>query len=122
MANTDDFEMPCSTLRAWVIGVFWAILIPGLNQFFFFRIPSVQITSVSDSDTFTTFPMNGHMLTFLAGRCPIALLPHRQAVGEGYAKDKNLRVFPESWSIYHQRTCPNHRHGRSWRSFCVCSM
>ena len=43
--------MPCSTLRAWVIGFFWAILVPGLNQFFYFRIPSVQITSVSDTAT-----------------------------------------------------------------------
>ncbi|KIP12223.1 hypothetical protein PHLGIDRAFT_32874 [Phlebiopsis gigantea 11061_1 CR5-6] len=46
VANTDDFEMPCSTLRAWVIGIFWSILIPGLNQFFFFRFPAVTITSV----------------------------------------------------------------------------
>lgn len=39
--------MPVSTLRAWVLGIFWAILIPGMNQFFYFRYPSVAIGSVS---------------------------------------------------------------------------
>ncbi|KAG9002777.1 hypothetical protein FRB93_011379 [Tulasnella sp. JGI-2019a] len=43
VANTDDILMPCNTLRAWVIGLVWAILIPGLNQFFFLRYPSVTI-------------------------------------------------------------------------------
>lgn len=32
VANTDDPTMPCGTLRAWIIGLAWAILIPGLNQ------------------------------------------------------------------------------------------
>lgn len=43
VANTDDPDMPCGTLRAWVIGILAAILIPGLNQFFFFRFPAVSI-------------------------------------------------------------------------------
>ncbi|KAI0757887.1 OPT oligopeptide transporter protein-domain-containing protein, partial [Irpex lacteus] len=38
--------MPCATFRAWFIGICWAILIPGLNQFFFFRFPSVTITGI----------------------------------------------------------------------------
>jgi hypothetical protein len=46
VANTDDPAMPTSTFRAWVIGLMWAILIPGVNQFFFFRYPSVNITQV----------------------------------------------------------------------------
>lgn len=46
VANTDDPTMPSSTFRAWVIGLMWAILIPGVNQFFFFRYPSVNITQV----------------------------------------------------------------------------
>jgi hypothetical protein len=29
IANTDDPDMPASTIRAWVIGLLWAILIPG---------------------------------------------------------------------------------------------
>ncbi|KAI0319314.1 OPT oligopeptide transporter [Amylostereum chailletii] len=43
VANTDDPEMPAGTLRAWVIGFLWAILLPGVNQFFFFRFPSVTV-------------------------------------------------------------------------------
>ncbi|KAI0089580.1 small oligopeptide transporter [Irpex rosettiformis] len=46
VANTDDPDMPCNTFRAWFIGICWAILIPGLNQFFFFRFPSVTITGI----------------------------------------------------------------------------
>ena len=33
VANTDDFDMPCATFRAWLVGLVWAIIIPGLNQF-----------------------------------------------------------------------------------------
>lgn len=39
--------MPVNTLRAWVIGIVWAIILPGMNQFFFFRYPSVTVTGVS---------------------------------------------------------------------------
>lgn len=35
--------MPCSTIRAWTIGLIWAVIIPGLNQFFFFRYPAVYV-------------------------------------------------------------------------------
>jgi len=28
VANTDDTEIPCSTFRAWVLGLAWAIIIP----------------------------------------------------------------------------------------------
>jgi len=46
VSNTDDMEMPADTFRAWMIGLFWAIFIPGLNQFFHFRYPGVTIGSV----------------------------------------------------------------------------
>jgi hypothetical protein len=46
VANTDDPEMPVSTFRAWLFGLIWAIIIPGLNQFFYFRYPSVTISSI----------------------------------------------------------------------------
>ena len=32
VANTDDVDMPASTLRSWVIGVAFAILVPGLDS------------------------------------------------------------------------------------------
>ncbi|KAG5645321.1 hypothetical protein DXG03_006510 [Asterophora parasitica] len=46
VANTDDPDIPVSTIRAWVLGLIWAIIIPGLNQFFFFRYPSVSVSGI----------------------------------------------------------------------------
>jgi hypothetical protein len=46
VANTDDPTMPSSTFRAWVVGLILAVLIPGINQFLFFRYPSIAITQV----------------------------------------------------------------------------
>jgi len=43
VANFDDPTMPVSTLRAWILGICWAMIIPGINQFFYFRYPSVAI-------------------------------------------------------------------------------
>jgi|SRR5579863_1770129 len=53
VANTDDPTMPASNFRAWVVGLMWAVIIPGVNQFFFFRYPSVTITSVCPSVVFS---------------------------------------------------------------------
>lgn len=77
VANTDDTSIPASTFRTWVLGLFWAIIIPvsgrkedsigpyilnpfleqGLNQFFFFRYPSVQVSGVSIVDKIASFNM-----------------------------------------------------------------
>ncbi|KAI9510643.1 OPT oligopeptide transporter [Russula earlei] len=46
VSNTDDMEIPVDTLRAWTIGLFWAVVIPGLNQFLHFRYPSITIGSL----------------------------------------------------------------------------
>ena len=46
LTNTDDPSIPAMTLRVWVIGMIWAIIIPGMNQFFFFRFPAVTVTGV----------------------------------------------------------------------------
>ncbi|TFY70179.1 hypothetical protein EVG20_g2824 [Dentipellis fragilis] len=46
VSNTDDMFMPADTLRAWTIGLLWAILIPGLNQFLNFRYPAITIGSL----------------------------------------------------------------------------
>ena len=47
VANTDDPDMPVNTIRAWTIGIIWSIILPGMNQFFFFRYPSVTVGGVS---------------------------------------------------------------------------
>ncbi|KAI0051360.1 OPT oligopeptide transporter [Auriscalpium vulgare] len=46
VANTDDPSMPVSTIRTWIFGIIWAILIPGINQFFFFRYPGVFVSGI----------------------------------------------------------------------------
>ncbi|KAI0044883.1 oligopeptide transporter [Auriscalpium vulgare] len=46
VSNTDDMLMPASTIRAWTIGLLWSIIIPGLNQFLFFRYPSITVGSL----------------------------------------------------------------------------
>ena len=47
VANFDDVQMPAATLRAWVLGMSWAILLAGVNQFYFFRYPSIVVPGVS---------------------------------------------------------------------------
>jgi len=72
-ANTDDPTVPVSTTRSWTLGIFWAIIIPvlsnhkiyfggtvlidsqSLNQFFFFRYPSIQLTGIVAQ--LLTYPM-----------------------------------------------------------------
>ena len=70
VANTDDPTMPVATIRTWVIGVIWAIIIPGLNQFFFFRYPSVSITGIV-----------AQLLSFPVGRAAAAWLPNWTILG-----------------------------------------
>jgi hypothetical protein len=70
VANTDDPEMPVNTLRAWILGLFWAILISGLNQFFFFRFPSVTISNLV-----------AQLLSYPMGRAYALVLPNIRIFG-----------------------------------------
>ncbi|KAF7291148.1 OPT oligopeptide transporter [Mycena indigotica] len=70
VANTDDPTIPVATLRAWVLGLIWAIIIPGLNQFFFFRYPAVTVTSIV-----------AQLLTFPLGRAWARVLPNISIFG-----------------------------------------
>ena len=38
--------MPVNTFRAWSLGLLWAIIIPGMNEFYYFRYPSLMVTGV----------------------------------------------------------------------------
>jgi OPT oligopeptide transporter protein len=49
VANTDDPTMPSSTIRAWVVGLIWTVLISGVNQFFYFRYPNIAIDQVCET-------------------------------------------------------------------------
>lgn len=70
VANTDDPDIPVATVRSWVIGLVWAILIPGVNQFFFFRYPSVTITGIV-----------AQLLAFPVGRAWAAAMPNIRIFG-----------------------------------------
>ncbi|KAF5319703.1 hypothetical protein D9619_008669 [Psilocybe cf. subviscida] len=70
VANTDDPTIPVNTFRAWVLGLIWAIIIPGLNQFFFFRYPSVTVTGIV-----------AQLLIFPMGRAWARLLPNVKILG-----------------------------------------
>ncbi|KLO10273.1 OPT oligopeptide transporter [Schizopora paradoxa] len=70
VANTDDPDMPVSTLRVWVLGLVFAILISGLNQFFFFRFPSVSISGLA-----------AQLLSFPVGRLWARIMPNKRIFG-----------------------------------------
>ncbi|KAG0691921.1 OPT oligopeptide transporter [Suillus ampliporus] len=70
VSNTDDMSMPVNTLRAWIMGFFWVLIIPGLNQFFFFRYPSVNITGIV-----------AQLLSFPMGRLWAAVVPNISVFG-----------------------------------------
>jgi hypothetical protein len=46
VSNVDDPSLPVSTIRAWTLGILWAVFLPGVNQFFHFRYPSLLISGV----------------------------------------------------------------------------
>ncbi|KDQ52977.1 hypothetical protein JAAARDRAFT_137861, partial [Jaapia argillacea MUCL 33604] len=70
VANTDDLDMPASTFRTWVLGLTWAVLLPGINQFFFFRYPSVGVGGTI-----------AQLVTFPIGRAWAAYMPHWKFFG-----------------------------------------
>ncbi|KAH7928158.1 small oligopeptide transporter [Leucogyrophana mollusca] len=70
VANTDDPEMVVASFRTWVIGLLWAILIPGLNQFFFFRYPAITISSLV-----------AQLLSFPVGRLWAWIVPRKTVIG-----------------------------------------
>ncbi|KDQ55449.1 hypothetical protein JAAARDRAFT_133924 [Jaapia argillacea MUCL 33604] len=55
VANFDDPTMPALTLRVLVIGIIWAIVLPGLNQFYYFRYPGIAISGLVAQ--LVTFPL-----------------------------------------------------------------
>lgn len=80
VANTDDPSIPCNSFRAWVLGISWAILIAGLNQFFFFRYPAVNISGIA-----------AQLLCFPVGRAWAKVVPNVRIFG--------VRMNPGPFSI-----------------------
>ncbi|KLO07527.1 OPT oligopeptide transporter [Schizopora paradoxa] len=46
VANTDDSAMPASTIRSWTIGLFFVVVMAGMN-FFYYRYPTVYIGNLA---------------------------------------------------------------------------
>ena len=64
VANHDDPNTPCGTIRAWMIGIFFSVTMAVINQLFSVRQPSIHI--------------GGHVAQLLAypfGRAAAAWLP-----------------------------------------------
>jgi len=43
--NHDDVDIPCSTVRAWTIGIGFSILLGFINQLFSIRTPAITVSS-----------------------------------------------------------------------------
>ncbi|KAI0794846.1 OPT oligopeptide transporter protein-domain-containing protein [Abortiporus biennis] len=63
VANYDDPDMPVTTLRAWVIGLCWAMIIPGVNQFFYMRYPTIVVSNLVAQ--LVSFPMGRAWARFM---------------------------------------------------------
>jgi hypothetical protein len=119
VANTDDPSIHATTLRTWVLGLAWAIIMPGVNQFFFFRYPSVPITGIV-----------AQLLSFPIGRFCAAYLPRKKIFGISLnpgpftIKEHVLITVGDLFndvlaSFYHH--LPIIDHGFSGRDICLCS-
>jgi len=45
VSNKDDPSAPCSTIRAWTIGIFFSVFLAFINQLFSIRQPPINIDS-----------------------------------------------------------------------------
>ncbi|PCH41947.1 small oligopeptide transporter, partial [Wolfiporia cocos MD-104 SS10] len=70
VANYDDPSMPVTTIRSWMLGVCWAIVLPGVNQFYYFRYPSLLVG-----------PVVAQLATFPLGRAWARFVPRVKLFG-----------------------------------------
>ena len=113
VANTDDPTMPSSTFRAWVVGLILAIIIPGVNQFFFFRYPSITLDVVCLPSLFESVvsPLLNQVLA--KQEYPFAVdLPDAQVVGSLHAEGFHLRCLAQPRTIHYQRARHHHHHSQ----------
>ncbi|KZT37315.1 small oligopeptide transporter, partial [Sistotremastrum suecicum HHB10207 ss-3] len=80
VANTDDMDLPSSTLRAWVIGLLLAIFLAGINQVLFFRYPSPSLGNVV-----------AQLISYPLGCGAAVILPRKRILG--------VRLNPGPFSI-----------------------
>ena len=102
-------EMPVDTIRAWMIGLLWAIIIPGLNQFLYFRYPSITIGSVRCTASVESKSQISNVAQL--ARSPTSLIPARVRMGPFSPRRQNTWSSPQSWSLFIEGTRPYHCDG-----------
>ncbi|KAK8091468.1 OPT oligopeptide transporter protein-domain-containing protein [Apiospora hydei] len=70
VSNRDDPEMPCGTIRAWVIGLCFAAVLGFINQFFSVRQPAIQLMANV-----------AQLLSFPLGKAWERFMPHATVFG-----------------------------------------
>lgn len=85
VSNIDDPEMPCLTIRAWILGLLFCALCGGLNLFFTLRYPSPYIT-----------PILVQILSYPAGKVFANILPTRIFSNPQWMQRMG---FPDEWSF-----------------------
>ena len=70
VSNRDDPEMPCGTIRAWFIGLFFAAILGFINQFFSVRQPAIQLMANV-----------AQLLSFPIGKAWERFMPHATVFG-----------------------------------------
>ncbi|KAI9572533.1 OPT oligopeptide transporter protein-domain-containing protein [Boletus coccyginus] len=70
VANTDDPSIPTMTLRTWALGLILAVLMAGINQFLFFRYPSVPVGATT-----------AQLVSFPLGKLWASYVPRKRIFG-----------------------------------------
>lgn len=103
VANTDDPSMPSSTVRSWTIGLVFAIVMAGLNQFFYYRFPSVTIGNVRMFDMIEIFA--GILMDGDEACGAIVNVSVWSRVGAFYAEFHDLWSSVEPGAVLSERAC-----------------
>jgi hypothetical protein len=119
VANTDDPTMPASTLRVWLVGLIWAIILPGVNQFFFFRYPSISIGGVSPL-LYSIYCPSCSVISFQIDLSTSLELPPLQGMGSLLTQRYLLRHLSQSRAIHNQGARPYYNHGQCRCWICIC--
>lgn len=89
VANFDDDTMPVSTIRAWVLGMCGAIVLPGVNQFFYYRYPGIVVGSVRNSLNY----LNCHLILIPQLVAQLMVFP----IGRAWARIvPSIKIFGHS--------------------------
>ena len=96
--------MPVNTLRAWLLGIIWAMIIPGVNEFYYFRYPSIMVGGVGVSLRYMS-AVEWDCEPISADRRTACELPNRSHVGKMGPECQDPRRVSQSRYFHNQGTC-----------------